>query len=218
MTVKAVIFDMDGVIFDTERVYMNIWKDVYKRHGLKITEEFYVSLIGRDRNSIIGILHDKFGQELDTTMMFAECDEELKKAILRGEVPVKKGAIELFDYLKEKKIKMALATSSSKEKLEMQLMIQDLKEIFDVIVCADDVRTSKPNPEIFLVSAKKLGMNTDSCVVIEDSPAGIQAAYNAGIRSIHVEDLKKADDLIIDLSERQFKSLVEVKGYLKDLI
>lgn len=218
MAVKAVIFDMDGVIFDTERVYMNIWMDVYKRHGLEITRDFYVSLIGRDRNSIINILHDKFGQDFDTTTMFAECDSELKNAILKGEVPVKEGALELFAYLKENNIKMALATSSSKEKLEMQLMIQNLKEIFDEIVCADDVKKSKPDPEIFLVSAKKLGMNTASCIVIEDSPAGIEAAYNAGIRSIHVEDLKKADERMTSISERQFKSLTEVRGYIRNLI
>lgn len=215
MAVKAIIFDMDGVIFDTERVYMNIWMDVYKRHGLEITRDFYVSLIGRDRNSIIKVLLDKFGADFDTTMMFAQCDAELKNAISRGEVPVKEGALVLFDYLKENNYKMALATSSSKEKLEMQLNIHNLAEIFDVIVCADDVKTSKPNPEIFLISAKKLGMKLEECIVIEDSPAGIEAAHNAGIKSIHVEDLKKADKQMIEFSEKQFKSLVQVEDYFK---
>lgn len=214
MTKKSVIFDMDGVIFDTERVYMNIWMDVYKRHGLEITRDFYISLIGRDRRSIIKDLKEKFGEDFDALGMFDECDKELREAINRGEVPVKEGALDLINYLKGRNVKIALATSSHKEKLNMQLTIQNLEEIFDVLICSDDVTASKPDPTIFLVVASKLGADPKDCIVIEDSPAGIEAAHNANMTAFHVEDLKKADDNIKKYSTEQFKNLIEVKDYL----
>ena len=109
---------------------------------------------------------------------------------------------------------MALATSSPKTKLDMQLKIHNLEEVFDTIVCADDVTKSKPDPSIFLKSAEKLNVKSEDCIVIEDSPAGIRAAYNAGMTGFHVEDLKKADEEIIKYSNKQFKNLNEVREYL----
>lgn len=215
MNKKAIIFDMDGVIFDTERVYMNIWIDVYTKYGYKMNRDIYTSLIGRDRDSIILILHDLYGKEFPVKKIFEECDFKLKEAIDAGQVPAKPGALEILDYLKKQNYKLALATSASKNKLEMQLKIHNLKNIFDQIVCADDVTKSKPDPEIFLIAAQKLRVNPEECIVIEDSPAGIKAAHNANITSFHVEDLVKANEEIIKFSYIQFKSLVEVNNYIK---
>lgn len=217
MNKNAVIFDMDGVIFDTERVYMNIWIKVYKEHNFEMTPEIYKTLIGRDKPSLIKILSERYGSRYDGIEMFEECEAHLKKAIDSGEVPVKEGALELFDYLKNKGFKMAIATSSPRTKLDMQLKIHDLEKVFDAIICADDVTKSKPDPEIFLVAAKKLNADVDECIVIEDSPAGIKAAYNAGITAIHVEDLVKADDEIKRCSVEQFHSLIDVKEYISTL-
>ncbi|MCR4944995.1 MAG: HAD family phosphatase [Clostridium sp.] len=216
MKKTAVIFDMDGVIFDTERIYMNIFIDVYARLGYKMTKDIYVTLIGRDRRSIIDILYDIYGQDFPADEAFKECDEELKKAIDMGKVPVKEGALEIFEYLKNNGYKMALATSSHKTKLEMQLKIHNLEEVFDDIVCADDVVRSKPDPSIFLAAAKKLNVKPEECIVIEDSPAGIEAAYNARMMSLHVEDLVKANDRIKKYSDKQFKDLNEVKEFIEN--
>lgn len=214
MNKTAVIFDMDGVIFDTERVYMQIFINVYDKFGYKMTKDIYVTLIGRDRGSVIKRLYEVYGDDFPVEEIFKECDAELKKAIDAGRVPVKEGALEIFKYLKDNKYKMALATSSSKTKLEMQLKIHNLEEVFDEIVCADDVVRSKPDPSIFLAAARKLKVKPEECIVIEDSPAGIEAAYNAGMMGIHVEDLVKADDKIKRYSVKQFKNLNEVKGFL----
>ena len=217
MKKNAVIFDMDGVIFDTERVYMNIWIKVYKEHGFEMTPEIYKTLIGRDKPSLIKMMKERYGHRYDGQEIFKECEAYLKKAIDAGQVPVKEGALEIFKYLKKNNFKMAIATSSPRNKLDMQLKIHDLEKVFDAIICADDVTESKPNPEIFLVSAKKLNANIDECIVIEDSPAGIKAAYNAGITAIHVEDLVKADDDIKKYSDKQFKNLMEVQEYISKM-
>ncbi|MBE6050870.1 MAG: HAD family phosphatase [Clostridium sp.] len=218
MNNKAIIFDMDGVIFDTERVYMNIWIEVYTKYGYKMNREIYTTFIGRDRNSITKMLYNLYGESFEAKKIFEECDRKLKEAIDNGKVPVKEGALELFDFLKLKGYKMALATSSPKEKLEMQLKIHNLQDVFDCIICADDVKESKPNPEIFLCSARKLNADVEECIVIEDSPAGIEAAYNAGISAFHVEDLVKANDNIINHSSKQFKDLLEVKKFIESFL
>lgn len=218
MKKNAIIFDMDGVIFDTERVYMNIWIKVYAKHGYEMTRDIYKTFIGRDRMSVIVILHNIYGQDFPAEEMFKKCDLKLKEAIDNGQVPVKSGALEILDYLKKQNYKLALATSSSKNKLEMQLKIHNLKNIFDDIVCADDVTKSKPDPEIFLIAAQKLCAKTEECIVIEDSPAGIEAAYNAGISALHVEDLVPANEEIIKHSDEQFKNLFEVKKYISNYI
>lgn len=214
MKKTSVIFDMDGVIFDTERVYMKIFIEVYAKYGYKMTEDIYVTLIGRDRTSITKRLYEIYGLDFPSEKIFKECDARLKSAIDAGDVPVKEGALEIFEYLKNNNYKMALATSSYKSKLQMQLKIYDLQEVFDEIVCSDDVIKSKPDPSIFLVAARKLEAKPEECIVIEDSPAGIEAAYNAKMMSIHVEDLVKPNDKIKKYSEKQFKNLNEVRLFL----
>ena len=216
MKKTAVIFDMDGVIFDTERVNMEGFIEVYDKYGYKMTEDIYFTLIGRDRPSIIKSLHEIYGQEFPDKEIFKECDAKLKTAIDLGKVQVKDGALEIFKYLRDNNYKMALATSSHKEKLEMQLKIHNLEEVFDEIVCADDVVRSKPDPSIFLAAARKLKVKPEQCIVIEDSPAGIEAAHNANMMSIHVEDLVKPNDKIKEYSEKQFKSLNEAREFIKN--
>lgn len=216
MKKKYIIFDMDGVIFDTERIYRDIWIKVYAEHGYIMNADIYSTLIGRDRTSIINMLKSRYGDKYNGIEIFDECDMNLKKSIDEGKVPIKKGALDIFDYLKENNYKMAIATSSPKTKLEMQLKIHNLENIFDAIICADDVTRSKPDPEIFLVAAEKLGADPSECIVIEDSPAGIKAAFNAGMSAIHVEDLVKADDDIRKCSEEQFTNLIQVMEYLRE--
>lgn len=217
MVKDSIIFDMDGVIFDTERIYMDIWIKVYRKHGYEMTPELYKTFIGRDKPSLIKILEDKFGAGFNGVEMFDECERYLKEAIDEGKVTIKEGSLEIIDFLKKKNYKLAIATSSPRTKLDMQLKIHNLEECFDAIICADDVTKSKPDPEIFLVAAEKLSTKPEKCIVIEDSPAGICAAYNAGIAAIHVEDLVQADERIKSCSIEQFKNLYEVKDYISNI-
>lgn len=216
MKKKAIIFDMDGVIFDTERIYRDIWMTVYKKHNFEMNHDIYRTFIGKSKQTIIGMLKERYGQNFIAEDLFVELEAELKKEIDNGQVPVKKGAVEIFDYLKKNNFKMAIATSSPRTKLDMQLKIHNLEKIFDAIICADDVTKSKPDPEIFLVAAKKLDVLPQECVVIEDSPAGIKAAYDGNITAIHVEDLVKPNEEICKCSVVQLKNLIEAKRYIED--
>ena len=211
---KAVIFDMDGVIFDTEKVYLDIWIEVFEKYGYKMTKELYVNVMGTGRKNVIKTFLENFGDDLPIEKMYDEKDNQLFYIIENQGIPLKEGVKELFSMLKEKNYKIALATSAKRERVEKQIKDKWLKESFDAIVCGDDVEKGKPSPDIFLKAAKKIDVEPENCFVVEDSPAGIKAAFSGGMKGIHVEDLKAADEDILKYCEKNFKNLQEIKEYL----
>lgn len=211
---KAVIFDMDGVIFDTERVYLEIWQSVFEKYGYKMTKELYITVMGTGRKNVIKTFLENFGDDLPIEKMYEEKDNQLFYIIENQGIPLKKGVKELFSMLKEKNYKIALATSAKRDRVEKQIKDKWLKESFDAIVCGDDVEKGKPSPDIFLKAAKEIDVEPENCFVVEDSPAGIKAAFSGGMKGIHVEDLKVADEDILKYCQKSFKDLQEVKKYL----
>ena len=211
---KAVIFDMDGVIFDTEKVYLDIWIEVFEKYGYKMTKELYVNVMGTGRKNVIKTFLENFGDDLPIEKMYEEKDNQLFYRIENQGIPLKEGVKELFSMLKEKNYKIALATSAKRERVEKQIKDKWLKESFDAIVCGDDVEKGKPSPDIFLKAAKKIDVEPENCFVVEDSPAGIKAAFSGGMKGIHVEDLKVADEEILKYCQKNFKNLQEIKKYL----
>ena len=211
---KAVIFDMDGVIFDTEKVYLDIWIEVFEKYGYKMTKELYVNVMGTGRKNVIKTFLENFGDDLPIEKMYEEKDNQLFYIIENQGIPLKEGVKELFSMLKEKNYKIALATSAKRERVEKQIKDKWLKESFDAIVCGDDVEKGKPSPDIFLKAAKKIDVEPENCFVVEDSPAGIKAAFSGGMKGIHVEDLNAADEDILKYCEKNFKNLQEIKEYL----
>ena len=214
MVKKAVIFDMDGVIFDTEKVYLDIWTEVFEKYGYKMTKELYVTVMGTGRKNVIKTFLENFGDDLPIEKMYEEKDNQLFYRIENQGIPLKEGVKELFSMLKEKDYKIALATSAKKERVEKQIKDKWLKESFDAIVCGDDVEKGKPSPDIFLKAAKEIDVEPENCFVVEDSPAGIKAAFSGGMKGIHVEDLKVADEEILKYCQKNFKNLQEIKKYL----
>ena len=205
--IKAVLFDMDGVIFDTEREYLKEWEVIFKKYGYKMKKEIYISVMGRGRKKVKEIFKEKFGEDLPIDKMYIEKDKMLKKAVENNKVPLKEGALELLEFLKENGYKIALATSAKRERVKIQVRHAKIENIFDAIVCSEDITNSKPDPEIFLKAAEKVCVNPENCIVIEDSEAGIKAAFNAKMIGFHVEDLKKADEIILKYSYKNFKEL-----------
>lgn len=211
---KTVIFDMDGVLFDTEKVYLDVWTKVFENHGYKMTKEIYCKVIATGRENVKKVFKEEFGEKLPIEKMYKEKDAALAKE-LEKKIPIKDGAYELLKYLKKEKYKLALATSASKERMEKQLNQTNFKQVFDEVICRDDVNKTKPNPEIFLKAASKLNVNPKECIVIEDSTAGVKAAYKGNMTPIHVVDLKEPDEEIKRYSYKSFDNLYEIKNYFK---
>lgn len=212
--IEAVLFDMDGVIFDTESIYLDIWSKVFRSYGYIMTKGVYISVMGRGRKNVIKTFVDLYGQDLPIIQMYKEKDEKLMQVIDKGQVPMKVGVKEILTFLNGNGYKVALATSAKGERAIKQLKIANIKELFDCIVCGDEIINAKPNPEIFLKAAEELSVKPENCIVIEDSPAGIKSAYNANMIGIHVEDLKKADEEILKYCHKSFKNLLDIKEYI----
>lgn len=208
--IETVIFDMDGVLFDTERIYLNVWTRVCEKYGYKMTKEIYCKVIATGRENVKKVFKHEFGNNIPIEEMYKEKDEALAKEIEK-KIPLKEGAYELLTYLRKKDYKIALATSATRGRMEKQLNQAKIKNLFDEIVCRDDVKETKPNPEIFIKAADKLKVKPESCIVIEDSSAGLKAAYNGNMKPIHVVDLKEADEEIEKLCFKSFNNLIELK-------
>ncbi len=210
MKIELVIFDMDGLMFDTERIYYKAWQESAAAHGYSITWETYVQIVARNSRYIEKVLKEILGEALPFD---AICEE--KRAIADGiidqeGITKKEGLVELLDHLEKKGIKKAVATSSMREKALRYLELGEIKERFDYIICGNDVEESKPNPEIFLKVAAHFGIAPEACMVLEDSRLGIQAAKAAGMTGIFIPDLVQADKEILGNASKQVASLREV--------
>lgn len=207
--IKAIIFDMDGVIFDTEMIYLKVWSGVFEKYGYKMTKEIYALVLGTGRENVKKVFLSRFGNKLPIDNMYIEKDKNLAKEIEKG-VPLKDGVYEILTYLRENDFKIALATSAISKRAFKQLKQANIESFFNAVVCRDEVRETKPNPDIFLKAADKLRVKPEQCIVIEDSSAGIEAAFNAGMIPIHVVDLKEADEKILNNSYKSFNDLNEI--------
>jgi len=218
MRISAFIFDMDGIIFDTERLYYKFWKIVLNNYGYNLTEEIYKETIGVNIRETEKILKKYFGEDLPFHEIYQKVLSLTQDYIEKKGVPIKKGLFELISFLEEKKVTKGIATSTEKDKAYYLLRKAGILEKFEAIVCGDEVSKSKPEPDIFLEVAKKLSVNPSYCIVLEDSENGILGAYRANMIPFLVLDFKHPKKEIMNLAYKVFNSLIEVREYLKEIL
>ena len=215
-TVDAVIFDMDGVLIDSERISFKCFQEVLKEYNYKMDKEFYLKFIGMNVKSIKAIMEEEYGEDFPFDTIYRKKADLAYEITNRNGVIVKPGVHELLDYLNEENYKIAVASSTRRERVFELLEEAKIKDKVDYIIGGDQVEHSKPNPEIFLKAAKGLDMNPENCLVIEDSDAGITAAHAAKMIGIHVPDMKFLEEDNKDLAFKICGSLSEVKEYLEE--
>ena len=211
---EAVIFDMDGVIFDTEKLYIDSCVEVGNKYNLKNVEEACFKCIGINSEASAEIMYDIFGRDFPLDKFRGEVDV-LFKTRFEEKAPVKPGVQEILTYLKQEGYRIAIASSTKKEGVTRELKQAGFLEFFDEIICGDMVEKSKPNPDIFLKAAECLGVEPEKCIVIEDSFNGVRAAYAAGMFSIMVPDILKPDDEMRDKASVILDSLPDVVDFLR---
>jgi HAD superfamily hydrolase (TIGR01509 family) len=194
-----VIFDMDGVIVDSEQVYQEIERQMYVKLGIPVSAEEHRLFIGAAETSMWRYMKDKYQMEAETEMLV---EEERTRFMSRldqpGSIPLMPGLRGLLEGLAHDGIPACVASSSSREIIEKVLRVNDIRHFFKDITGGDDVIHSKPDPDIFLKTAAKAGMPADRCLVIEDSENGIRAARSAGMKVIAFKSHSNGD---LDLSE-----------------
>ncbi|MCQ2483179.1 MAG: HAD family phosphatase [Clostridia bacterium] len=191
---KAVIFDMDGVIFDSERAVFNGWKEIAEKYGFKDLEIPYMKCIGVNAASTRKIFLDFYGNDFPYDDYCREQSANYHAKYDNGRLPLKPGVFELLDYLKKEGYCTAIASSTRTAVVENQIRDAGLLKYFNLIVGGDQVAKSKPEPDIFLKAAEGLGSDFSDVYVVEDSYNGIRAAFKAGMKPIMIPDMLPADD------------------------
>ncbi|MBR5666657.1 MAG: HAD family phosphatase [Lachnospiraceae bacterium] len=213
---KAVIFDMDGVIFDSERATYLCWKKVAEEHGLERMDEVYRKCIGVTVEVTRQICLDAYGEDFPYEEFAKEASVLYHERYDGGRLPVKEGTREILSYLKENGIPTAIASSTRQERVVSQLDEAGLLGFFNAVVGGESVSKSKPAPDIFLYAAEQLGIAPADCVVIEDSFNGIRAAHAAGMIPVMVPDMLEPDDEIRGKCETVCSSLRDVLRLMQE--
>lgn len=215
--IKAIIFDMDGLMIDSERVTFECYQERLKDMNLTMDEEFYKTLLGKPIKGIYQRFYDVYGNDFPIQNVIQDVHQLMAERFETEGVPVKKGLVELLHYLKDNNYKTIVATSSNRDRVDKILAQAKITEFFDDSICGDEVTKGKPNPEVFLKSCQKLGVNVDEVIVLEDSEAGIQASYDANIKVICIPDMKYPEKQYEEKTFKILKDLTEVTAYLKSL-
>lgn len=215
--IKAIIFDMDGLMIDSERVTFECYQERLKDMNLTMDEEFYKTLLGKHIKGIYQRFYDVYGNDFPIQNVIQDVHQLMAERFETEGVPVKKGLVELLHYLKDNNYKTIVATSSNRDRVDKILAQAKITEFFDDSICGDEVTKGKPNPEVFLKSCQKLGVNVDEAIVLEDSEAGIQASYDANIKVICIPDMKYPEKQYEEKTFKILKDLTEVTVYLKSL-
>lgn len=214
--IKAVIFDMDGLMIDSERVTFEGYCHVLAKSNLTLSLESYKTLLGKQVKAVYELFNRDYGEDFDVASTIQDVHEYMANLFETEGVPLKPGLIELLKYLKENNYKTIVATSSQRHRVDHILKLAKLEEYFDDSICGDEVAKGKPNPEVFLKACQKLEVEPSEALVLEDSESGINAAYSANIKVICIPDLKQPEEKYAAMTYKIMESLNDVKDFLID--
>ena len=212
MNPRAVIFDMDGLLLDSEPLYRVTWQTAAADLGFPISDEFYERFVGRGNDEAEHLLRERFGDALPLDDFRKRWRTDWDERLAASPLARKAGAIELLDLLEQRGIPKALATSSPRV-LALRCL-GDLAPRFAALAFGDEVSHSKPAPDLFLLASERLGIQPADCLVLEDSEAGVRAARAAAMDVIMVPDLVPPSNEIASMATRVCKSLHEVAAML----
>jgi HAD superfamily hydrolase (TIGR01509 family) len=209
---QAVIFDMDGLILDSEVVYRTAWQQSAAELGYRMSDDLYTSFAGRRTVECEAILFEAYGSKFPLHDFFKRSDQLSQEYVERYGISTKPGLSELIDLLDARHLPAAIATSTGRA--NALLCLGGLADRFTLIVTGDEVTQGKPAPEIFLLTAARLRLMPQQCLVLEDADAGVQAACAAGMPVIMVPDLHRPSTRVAAQATRICSSLHEVKDLL----
>lgn len=220
--VDAVVFDMDGVILDSEQLVVRSWQKIAQKYNIEDIERFCVAALGLNREAakklFVQIYEGRYGDEERYEVLKAEMAAEFHRAASEGELVLKPGVTDTLKLLKDENVPCALATSTRKEVVTMELTNLGVIDYFDKLICGDMVEKSKPAPDIFLKACEKLGVAPGNAFAVEDSYNGVRAAYSAGMKVVMIPDLVQPDDEMKDKAYIILNNMNEFGEYIRKLI
>lgn len=211
--VRAVIFDLDGTLIDTEKYYRVFWPRALAEFGYHMTDSQALSMRSLGRPFAPVRLKSWFGEELDYSKVRQRRKEMMEECLDREGIQRKPGALELLERLRKGGITTAIATATDPERTEKYLRMTGMSGCFDRIISATMVAEGKPSPQVYLYACEQLGLKPEECMAVEDSPNGVLSAYRAGCRVVMVPDQTEADEELRQYLYAVANSLEEVYQY-----
>lgn len=212
--IKAVLFDMDGTLIDTEKYYRIFWPKALAQFGYHMTDEQVLFMRSLGRPFAPKQLKEWFGEDLDYYAV-----RDLRKQIMEEHldkvgIELKPGAKQILEALKKRGILAAVATATDLERTEKYLNLVGLREYFDRLISATEVKEGKPSPDIYIYACEQLGLDPAECIAVEDSPNGVKSAYDAGCKVIMVPDQTEPDEELMKMLYARVDSLDLIANYL----
>lgn len=212
MNARAVIFDMDGLLIDSERAILESWRETAAAQSLQLDDSLWLSMVGLHETGCAELLNGLLGAERAERLTL-QCKLDYDRKVELG-LPLKAGARELLQDLSERGIPLAVATSTRGERARIKLARSGIDGYFSHVVTSSDVVHAKPAPDLYLLAAQRLGLPSEECIALEDSEFGVRAACAAGMRVIQIPDLVPATDLTRSLAT-VVESLAMAQPYLE---
>jgi len=207
LTARGLLFDMDGLLLDTERVAIGCWQAAERETGVYLPEGFYFSIIGQSIQHIEGRLRQIYDNGEAVSAFLKVANSHYLAALQEGDVPLKEGVRPLLSWLHEREIPICLATSTHRSLADHKLASTKLSGFFAKSVCGDEVEEGKPAPDIYLEAARRTGLPPHRLIALEDSENGLRAALDAGCQTIHIPDIAPVAMEVQVRASRVYRSL-----------
>lgn len=205
-TINAAIFDMDGTMIDTEKIKEKGWKYAGDCQNIIIDDKILSKIRGTNKEYCKEFINKKF-KNINFEKLYNDRNEFIERNINSNGIKMKKGLIEILQFLKSNNYKIAVASSSEEETVRRYLTKVKILDFFDVIIAGDMIEKGKPNPEIYLKAVQELNVPKEYCVGIEDSNSGILSVYRAGLKPIMIPDLEEPTEDVQNILYAKLDSL-----------
>lgn len=217
--VQGALFDMDGTMFDTERLRFQTLKQAsLELIGQEFSDEYLMQCLGLSAQAAAQLAQTFYGEDIPYRAIRKRADELELESVRHHGVPIKKGLIQVLERLRKSGLRMAVATSSRRAIAEEYLINANVYKFFDLLVCGDEVEKGKPHPEIFIKAAQKLNVQPQQCLMFEDSENGICSAYDAGGVTILFKDIKEPSDSMLAKANFYYQDMYECLNALDQYI
>lgn len=216
MKIKGVIFDLDGLLIDTEKLYQRFWIEAAKKCGYTMSKKQALQLRSLDKKLAKELFSEWFGKEFSYQKAKKIRIELMNDYIEKNGVKAKEGAAELAGFLNENGYKTAIATATNFERASYHLKLAGIREFFDTIICASNLENGKPYPDVYLYACKKMNLDPCECLALEDSPNGIKSAYSAGCVTVCIPDGGEAEEEINPFINYHARTLTDVIEIIKE--